>query len=291
MRYELEWQYSDDPPPNRGHDAYIHFVFMLRFPDIPPGNDHAVHFCFNILRQPVTDETGIRIQRRGFLTCVPFSKPNVMQFVEAAVHDAFHGRSRDEALNLLDTKFIYEDRDFSGEFVGDLMEAGELLDLIKKAFDGVERGDGVTIHQATVIDDYGTEEEFVAARKLDTENRWQDVPDSALADNPHALTFLDAAGFRYYLPARMSWSIRNYEHDDNAFYTYLAVLPTISTRNVGQGLGAAFDLDAFIREHSFDAAQVNAIYRFICFMAIRAEFRLDEDQYAATKKWRQAARA
>jgi hypothetical protein len=42
--------------------------------------------------------------------------------------------------------------------------------------------------------------------------------------------------------------------------------------------------------HSFTPQQVDAIYRFICFMAIRAEYGMDEDEYAAIKKWRQAAR-
>jgi len=69
----------------------------------------------------------------------------------------------------------------------------------------------------------------------------------------------------------------------------LAILPIIAPREIGRGLGAAFDLDGFIQKHSFTPEQVNAIYRFICFMAIRAENRMDEDLFEAVKKWRQAA--
>lgn len=142
-----------------------------------------------------------------------------------------------------------------------------------------------------VIDDYGGEEDFRAAAKLDTEVRWQEVPDSDIAENPGPFNFLDPAGFRYYLPAAMSWSVRNHANDDHdsSFFTYLAVLPTVAPREIGRGLGEAFDLEGFIKEHSFTPVQVNTIYRFICFMAIRAENGMDEDQYAAVQKWRKAA--
>lgn len=286
--YQFEWQYSDDPIPPIESEPYIHFGFMLRFPSVPPGKGHAEHFCFNVLQEPKTDEIGIVVVRRGFVTCVPFSRPDVMKFVEVAVTDAFRTNSRDEALERLNTQFIHSDLDYSDEFVGALLSAHDLLSLIEKSFDGVERGDGITLHQASVIDDYGSEEDFVAAAKLDTETRWQDIPDSTLTANPHSFTFLDAHGFRYYIPAAMSFAVKSYD-DFDTFFTYLAVLPTVAPREIGRGMGDAFDLDGFIQEHSFTAMQVNAIYRFICFIAIRAEHGMDEDQFAAVKKWKQAA--
>ena len=181
--------------------------------------------------------------------------------------------------------------DFSAEFVNDLLGADELLELIERAFDRVKRDEGITLHQAVVIDAYGSEEEFLAAGKLDTELRWQDVPDDDISTNTSIFSFLDAKGFRYYLPAAMSWSIRNYEHDEYncGFFAYLAVLPTVAPRDVGRGLGNAFDLDGFIKEHLLTPPQVNAIYRFICFMAITADLGMDEDYYAATLKWRKAS--
>ncbi len=292
MKYEFEWQYVDDPAPPVESEPYIHFGFMLRFPDVPPGKGHVAHFCFNVLQKPETTEPGISVVRRGFLVSVPFSKADVQEFVEAAVAEAFK-KSREEALSLLNKQFVHSDVDFSDEFASDLVEAVELLELIDQAFNDVERGDGITLHQAMVIDDYGSEEDFLAAAKLDTEARWQDVPDSAIAENPGPFNFLDPAGFHYYLPAAMSWAVRNYADDDydSSFFTYLAVLPTVAPREIGRGLGEAFDLEAFIKEQSFTPAQVNAIYRFICFIAIRAEHEMDEDQYAAVQKWRQAALA
>ena len=292
MKYEFEWQYSDDPAPPVESEPYIHFGFMLRFPDVPPGKGHVAHFCFNVLQEPENLEQKVSVVRRGFLGCILFSKPEVQEFVEAAVERAFAENTREEALVLLNKQFIHSDVDFSDEFVTDLLETDDLLELIEEAFDEIERGDAITLHQAMVIDDYGSEEDFLAAAKLDTEVRWQDVPNSAIAENPHPFHFLDAAGFSYYLPAFMSWSVRNYASDDydSGFFTYLAVLPTIAPREIGRGLGEAFDLEAFIKERSLSPPQINAIYRFICFMAIRAEHGMDEDQYATARKWRRVAK-
>lgn len=292
MKYELEWHYSDRLPPSPDSEP-IHFGFMLRFPEVPPGKGHCAHFCFNVLQKPETSEPGISVVRRGFLVCVPFSKPVIQKFVETTVADSYNANPHDEALTQLNEKFINSDIDFSAEFAEDLIGESELLTLIHKAFEGVERGAGVTLHQAMVTDRYGSLEDFLAAAKLDVEARWQDVPDSAIAANPGFFNFLDQESFRYYLPAAMSWSLTKYINDENdsGFFTYLAVLPTVAPREIGRGMGAAYDLDKFIGEHSFSPAQVNAIYRFICFMAIRAELGMDEDQYAAVQKWRQAALA
>lgn len=292
MRYDFEWQYNDEMEPGPNSDAYIHFVFMLRFPDVPAGKGHVAHFCFNVLRDLGTSQSGITVVRRGFLVCVPLSKLAIVKFVEAAVSQAFENRSRKDAIDHLDDTFIYEDADFADEFVDDLVDQDELLAMIEEAFDGVKRDDGISLHQAVVIDDYGSQEEFDAAAKFDTETRWQDVPDADIASNTSIFCFLDPIAFRYYLPASMSWAVTNFAQDENdcSFYTYLAVLPSVAPREVGRNIGTLFDLDNFIKEHSFTLLQVKAIYHFICFMAIKAEFGMDEDYYTATKKWQEAAR-
>lgn len=81
---------------------------------------------------------------------------------------------------------------------------------IETAFGDVRRGSGITLHEADVLDACGSEKERVKARKLDTDEKWQDVPEREIEDHPSALCFLDPEGFRYYLPAYMRWSVRNY---------------------------------------------------------------------------------
>jgi len=90
---------------------------------------------------------------------------------------------------------------------------GELIAEITNAFDRVARADGTTLHEAIAIDDWKTREEQLAARRLDTEQRWQDIPDDVIVACESALPFLDTKGFRYYLPAFMVCGLRNWEND------------------------------------------------------------------------------
>ena len=51
IKFKIEWLYSDfkagaTPQPE---NYPIHFTFLLRFPDIEPGDDHVAHFCFNVI--------------------------------------------------------------------------------------------------------------------------------------------------------------------------------------------------------------------------------------------------
>ena len=82
---------------------------------------------------------------------------------------------------------------------------------IERAFDGVSRDGGVSLHEAFAIDCCVSDAEQVKARQLDTESRWQDVPGLDIEHYPSALHYLDPIGFRYYLPAYMTWTLKDYE--------------------------------------------------------------------------------
>ena len=70
----------------------------------------------------------------------------------------------------------------------------ELIAEITAAFDGVSRGNGVTLHGAGAIDDRKPFEELQAARQLDTERRWQDVSGRDLLAGDSPLPFFEAEG-------------------------------------------------------------------------------------------------
>ncbi|MFG6099650.1 DUF6714 family protein [Leptothoe sp. ISB3NOV94-8A] len=72
-----------------------------------------------------------------------------------------------------------------------------LIKEINEAFDGVAREDGVTLHEAMVIDDYGSPAERAEARAQDTEDQWQDVPEDDIRFSDAVLSFLDSKGFHY----------------------------------------------------------------------------------------------
>ncbi len=88
---------------------------------------------------------------------------------------------------------------------------------IRAAFAGVTLGNGVSLHQAQVIDNYGegvTQAEFARLPLSEETQRWDRVTFEELeSDN---VAHLDPEGFRFYLPAFMisvldqyvSWSMR-----------------------------------------------------------------------------------
>src|SRR5215210_2470119 len=84
---------------------------------------------------------------------------------------------------------------------------------ISAAFDGVSREGGTTLHEAEAMDDWKSPEEQRAARRLDPETRWQDVPDADISACCSALSFLNERGFRYYIPAFMVYSLRHWGDD------------------------------------------------------------------------------
>ncbi len=79
------------------------------------------------------------------------------------------------------------------------MERDEVLNGLRAAFAGVERG-AVTLHEAEVIDSYGTVAERARAHKRDTDGSWNAIPDEHIKECASALPHLDPASFRYYLP-------------------------------------------------------------------------------------------
>src|SRR4051794_16144118 len=95
-------------------------------------------------------------------------------------------------------------------------ERQSLIEEITAAFDGVSREGGISLHEAEQIDCHGIAEERAEARKVDTDRRWQDVPDQWLEELPAVPHFLDAVGFRYYLPAYMIWAMKRGKESDSA---------------------------------------------------------------------------
>ena len=91
------------------------------------------------------------------------------------------------------------------------LEVVTLLAEIKKVFLKVQRGGGVTLHETAVLDHYGSEEMQRHARRKDNDRHWWDVRDEWIEafGGVGGLSFLDAEGFRYYLPAYMSYWLRS----------------------------------------------------------------------------------
>ncbi len=137
----------------------------------------------------------------------------------------------------------------------------ETIDAIREAFEGVGRGE-ITIHEAEVIDKYGTLEARKKARRLDNESRWEDVPDKDIEQCGDAISHFDPVSWRYYIPRYMEWSLRNHETSksmtvDQTIYTFM--------------LGNSKSINDYcrVRFHTLSKKQSLAVNRFLLFMSTR----------------------
>ncbi len=82
-----------------------------------------------------------------------------------------------------------------------------LIQLIQEAFDGVDQPKKITLHVAEAHDDYDYDHDS-EHRAKDFFGPWQEVPDAHIAACQCALSYVDAVGMRYYLPAYMVWYLK-----------------------------------------------------------------------------------
>ena len=85
----------------------------------------------------------------------------------------------------------------------------ELVAEIHAAFGQARLGDGLSLHQAWAMELLQPPEDVLAARALDTEQRWQDIPDDKVEEFHFALTFMDPEGLRFHLPRFMVFSLEH----------------------------------------------------------------------------------
>ena len=89
--------------------------------------------------------------------------------------------------------------------------ADELIITISEAFRGVTLGDGVGLQQAQGLDNYDDEETCAAYREGDEKDDWRAISSEDLNRCDSSLSFFDAEGMRFHLPAFMTAELRG-EH-------------------------------------------------------------------------------
>lgn len=80
-------------------------------------------------------------------------------------------------------------------------EPQELIELISRAFDDVLLGEGIGLYQAQAIDDYKSKEEELVLRASDEKLNWKSISSLDLNKCNSSLSFFDAEGMRFHLPA------------------------------------------------------------------------------------------
>ena len=150
-----------------------------------------------------------------------------------------------------------------------------LIEEIISAFDGVAREDGVTLHEAMALDNYGGPEERRKARAQDTESRWQDVPDEDIRSSDAVLNFLDPKGFRYYIPAFLVWYLTYLDNEDPDFWSN-----NFDSVDFQLEAGRTGDIDDhYLSKFTFlTPTQSKAIAHFLVFLAEREKsYRAEEE--------------
>ncbi len=89
-----------------------------------------------------------------------------------------------------------------------LEAAQQVAHLIEAAFAGVTLGSGVGLPEAQGLDDYADAETRAACRAKDEKEDWHRIPAEALQRCNSSLSFFDAEGMRFHLPAYLLADLR-----------------------------------------------------------------------------------
>ncbi len=87
-------------------------------------------------------------------------------------------------------------------------EAQEVHRLIEDAFSGVALGNGVGLQEAQGLDDYKDAETCAAYRAKDEKDDWHRISSAELNRCNSSLSFFDAEGMRFHLPAFLIADLR-----------------------------------------------------------------------------------
>ena len=97
------------------------------------------------------------------------------------------------------------------------MEKENVLKEIKSAFFGVTLGNGIGLWEAQALDDYESEEVQRSNRNRDEKEDWRRLSCDELQRCHSSLSFFDADGMRFHLPAYMIGSL-DHQVDDPIFH-------------------------------------------------------------------------
>jgi len=157
------------------------------------------------------------------------------------------------------------------------VQAEQLISSLAESFRAVSLGNGITLHEANAMDLRLPVTEQRAMRRLDKESQWQNIPQAHIIKCSAALSFLDPAGFRFYLPAFLTFGLRS-EHPEahlilSSCYFHLLHEPGKSLRQSNPG--------AIIQRFGFTLQQSKVLLSFLRYFGAD-----DEPAYIeALQRW------
>jgi len=99
-----------------------------------------------------------------------------------------------------------------------MLNKENVIHEIEKAFLNVKLGNGIGLWEAQAIDDYRSNEEQKLARNKDEKENWENFTVDTLNRCNSSLSFFDADGMRFHLPAFIISSINNTDMLDPIFH-------------------------------------------------------------------------
>jgi len=155
------------------------------------------------------------------------------------------------------------------------MQAIELSEEIKTAFEGVLLKDGIGINQADRIESRQRDVLIQKGRNLDRMwwTEWTDIQDKYVSSYSDVMYYMDSAGIKWTLPAYMTYIVNHYKEGS------FSIDSTIYVLEAG-GLGVdKVDL--------YTDAQRKVIAKFLQFMVEVGEAYVDVEsaQNALDKVW------
>lgn len=104
-------------------------------------------------------------------------------------------------------------------------EAMKLCEVISNAFHGVKLGSGVGLFQGQGLDDYADEATCAAYRDKDEKDDWSRISAEDLNRCHSSLSFFDAEGMRFHLPAFLILDLQGGDRMGMTFHlTHAAVV-------------------------------------------------------------------
>ena len=98
----------------------------------------------------------------------------------------------------------------------------DVIEGVRKAFHGVKLGNGVGLRQGRGLDDYAATDELARLRANDEKDDWSAIPVEDLNCYSSSLSFFDAEGMRFHLPAFLIADLKGELSQDVLFHlTYL----------------------------------------------------------------------
>jgi hypothetical protein len=135
--------------------------------------------------------------------------------------------------------------------------ASSVISAVEQSFAGVP-SEGVRLREAWELCNYGTPQELELARFADTEHDWRELDPALIEQAYGALSFCDASGLRFCLPAFMRYAVtcRNTSASaaDHCILSLNPELPSI------------LELASVLTP-----SQVDAVCRFLRFVALNPE--------------------